>query len=120
MQGFHSVLTSDDVEHYCNIKTAKTFLERTRGLLFSPKLSTDQGLWIERCSSIHTFGMVYPLDVLFVDGNGVVIRVASNIKPFRFCMCLGASSVLELAAGVAGKLGIRNGQQLRLRRCSEK
>lgn len=120
MQGFHSVLTSDDVEHSCNIKTAKTILERARGLLFSPKLSTDQGIWIERCSSIHTFGMVYPLDVLFVDSNGVVIRVASNVKPFRFCMCPGARSVVELAAGVAGKLGIRIGQQLRLRRLGKK
>jgi uncharacterized protein len=120
MQGFHSVLTGDDVEYFCNIKTAKTFLERARGLLFSPKLCANQGLWIERCSSIHTFGMIYPLDVLFVDINGVVIRVASNVKPFRFCICPGARSVVELTAGVAGKLGISNGQKLRLKRCSKK
>jgi uncharacterized protein len=99
----------------CEIISATNFLTRARGLLFCPALKSNQGLWITKCSSIHTIGMFYSIDVVFLDVNLLVTRIAPNVAPFRFRVSLKADSVLELNAGVANKLGIHKGQSLLFR-----
>lgn len=56
------------------------------------------GLLIPRCSSIHTFGMRFALDVAFLDRDGRVLRRVEAVPPRRVLWCRGAAAVLELPA----------------------
>ncbi len=86
--------------------------ERMRGLLGSPPLADDEALWIEPCPSVHTLGMRYAIDVVFLDREDRVCKVVAGLRPFRFAACRGARSTLELGAGRAGALGIAPGVKL--------
>lgn len=92
-------------------KTANAF-ERMRGLLFRPKLTSMQALWIEPCPSVHTFGMRYSIDVIFLDKNGNVLKVVDDLPPMRMAMCKDAIATIELLAGDARKLQIQTGMKL--------
>ena len=73
---------------------------RLRGLLGRINLPRDQGLWLKPCSSIHTVGMLFVIDVVFLDKNEVILGLRSGIVPFWFAVApKGAHSVLELAEG---------------------
>ena len=72
-------------------------LARARGLAFS---SEPRVLLLERCRSVHTFGMRYPLDLYWLAGERVV-RVDRGVPPGRVRTCLRARSVLEVRAGSA-------------------
>lgn len=92
---------------------ASSWLQRLRGLLFYRPLRQSEGLWITPCRSIHTLGMRYALDVLFIDRNGCVRAVHTNVKSGR------ARSgprmpldTLELPAGRAESLALRVGDEL--------
>jgi len=87
--------------------------DRMRGLLGRKKLNDKQGLWISPCPSVHTIGMRYPIDVIFMDRQGNVKKITHNLKPMKFSSCVGAYSVLELAEGLATKLHITTGMSLR-------
>ena len=75
--------------------------QRMRGLLFHPAPPEGCGLLIERCGSVHTLGMRYAIDVVFLDRERRVTRVCANVAPGRFCVFGGwrAASVLEVRAG---------------------
>ena len=91
---------------------AETFFERLRGLLGHRSLDADQGLWITPCGSVHTFGMRFPIDVVFVGRDGHVVRVVDRLVAGRFAFARSTASVVELAAGAAQRLGLEAGQQL--------
>ena len=93
------------------IKTSNIF-DRMRGLLFRAKLKPMQALWIEPCPSVHTFGMKYPIDVVFLDKNGNVLKVVDELKPYHMAMCKNAVVSLELLSGDAARAGIHIGMQL--------
>ncbi|MDA8092754.1 MAG: DUF192 domain-containing protein [Betaproteobacteria bacterium] len=86
--------------------------ERARGLLGRPPLGPSRGLWIAPCGSVHTFGMGYPLDVVFLNRAGTVLKIAAAVRPLRMAYASGASTALEFAAGQAAALGLRTGMQL--------
>lgn len=88
------------------------FLDRMRGLLGTKKLDPDRGLLISPCSSIHTFAMSYPIDVLFLDKKLIIVRAISSLKPWRMAASATASLVLELAEHSIEKLQLQPGQQL--------
>jgi uncharacterized membrane protein (UPF0127 family) len=74
---------------------------RLRGLLGRKPLAAAQGLLLEPCSSVHTFWMGYPLDLIFLDRNNRVIEVCENVAPWSARVARGARKTLELAAGGA-------------------
>jgi len=86
--------------------------DRLRGLLGRKQLNEEQGLWISPCPSVHTIGMRYPIDVVFLDRRGEVKKISHNLKPMKFSSCVGAYSVLELTEGMAEKLQIAPGMEL--------
>lgn len=65
------------------VVSAKTFFERSKGLLGQKQLDLDECLWIHNCNSIHTFFMKFAIDVLYVDKNLCVTKIDRNIKPWR-------------------------------------
>lgn len=62
---------------------ADTFLSRFLGLMFRRGLPAGEGLLITRCNSIHTFFMRFPIDAVFLDASGAVVRVVRGIPPWR-------------------------------------
>jgi uncharacterized membrane protein (UPF0127 family) len=58
----------------------------------------DEALLIPRCRSVHTFTMRFPLDLIWLDGEGRVVRVDVGVPPRRVRTCLRARAVLELAS----------------------
>jgi hypothetical protein len=92
-------------------RTGNAF-ERMRGLLFREPLGFDEALLIDRCASVHTCGMSYPLDLAFLDREGVVRKLVAGVDPWRMSVCFGASMTLELRVGMIEKLGLHKGQSL--------
>ena len=80
---------------------ADTGRARRVGLLKHDHLAPGQGLWIVPCEGIHTFGMKFPIDAVYLDRRKRVVKVRPAMAPGRISLCLWAHSVLELPAGTA-------------------
>ncbi len=76
-------------------------------------LGEDEGLLIEPCSSIHTMFMRFAIDVVFLDKERRVVKVAT-VPPFRAALGGGSHAVLELPAGIAERNGLKVGDVLSL------
>ena len=112
MQG---VLRDENDTIVCESCTlARNPLTRMRGLLGRRGLAQGEGLLLQPAGSIHTFFMRFAIDVVFLDGERRVMRVASNVRPWRTAAVRKARAVLELAAGEAARVGMRPGTMLRL------
>lgn len=74
---------------------------RRRGLagLDAAALPAGGALLFERCRSVHTIGMRFALDLVWVGADGAVVRVDRAVGPRRVRTCLRARSVVETAAG---------------------
>jgi len=78
---------------------ATNFVTRGVGLLPRAQVSPDEGLWIDRCSAVHTIGMRATLDLYFLDKDQRVLRIASSVRPYRLAVtCHNAVAVVELGA----------------------
>jgi uncharacterized membrane protein (UPF0127 family) len=87
---------------------------RRKGLLGRHTLAAGEGLWIAPCESIHTCGMKFPIDVIYLDRKNRVRKTRASVAPWRLSMCFLAQSVLELPAGTIGRTQTRPGDQLEL------
>ena len=96
------------------LEVARTQLQRMRGLLGRSGLPPGQGMLIERCWSIHTFFMKFPLDVIFVDSDWEVRRVVRDLRAWRMAASPGASRVVELAAGALEGADLAPGDALKI------
>jgi uncharacterized membrane protein (UPF0127 family) len=94
---------------------ANSLWKRMVGLLNRARLEQGEGLLIDRCYGIHTVGMRFSIDVVFLDHNLQVIRVVSSLPPFRTCVVKKAVYVLELPSGTASRTSTVDGDQLRIR-----
>jgi len=94
---------------------AATALSRLRGLLGRSGLDAGEGLLLRPASSVHTFFMRFPIDVVFLDRELEVRKVVPDLRPWRFAGARGAKSTLELAAGEAARRGIEAGRRLVIR-----
>lgn len=72
---------------------------RRKGLLGREGLAVGEGMWILPCESVHTFGMKFAIDLVYIDRKQRVRKVRSAVQPWRMSACLTAHSVIELAAG---------------------
>ena len=94
------------------VRVAHSFVTRALGLLVGKPLGGGEGLLIAPCSSIHTFGMRYAIDVVFLDRRGCVLRVCAAVGAARMRIARHARGVLELRAGTAAGHGLVTGVQL--------
>jgi uncharacterized membrane protein (UPF0127 family) len=81
------------------LEVANTHWSRFRGLMAreADRFREGQGLWIVPCRGVHTLGMRFPIDVLYLDSNKVVVHVEKHLKPWRLApVRMEARSVLEL------------------------
>ncbi|HZP48382.1 MAG TPA: DUF192 domain-containing protein [Vicinamibacterales bacterium] len=100
-----------------SVELADTRASRRKGLLGRASLDPAAALVIKPCFAIHTAFMQFPIDVVFVDRQWTVRRIAEQVGPWRMAACFGARMVVELAAG-AGR-GIRVGDKVYLSDTSE-
>ncbi len=95
------------------VKIADSMLGRLVGLLGKRSLAPDSGLWIVPSSGVHTLGMLFTIDVVFLDKNLKVVGVRELLRPFSITsLNLQAESVLELPAHSIVKSRTEIGDQL--------
>lgn len=88
-----------------------------RGLLGRDRLLPGEGLWILPCNSIHSFGMRFEFDALFLDRNRRVVGLYERFRRNRVSRVFpGARGVLELPAGTIRETGTEVGDEIEFRK----
>lgn len=99
-----------------NLEVAGDVRSRTRGLIGHPPLESGQALMIPQSRWIHTFGMSFPIDVVYVDKKWCIVALTENLPPRRIDHpVLRAQAVIEMAPGEIRRLGLKLGDHLELR-----
>jgi uncharacterized membrane protein (UPF0127 family) len=93
---------------------ADRILPRMRGLLGRRGLGAGEGLLLRPAPSVQTFFMRFPIDVVFLDRAGTVLKVRSALRPWRVAGCRRAHATLELPSGTANRRAIARGDRLEL------
>lgn len=91
---------------------ANTFFSRLKGLLGTQQFESGKGLIIRPCNSIHTIGMKYAIDVLFMDEHDQILKIVMDMPAGKFSLCRNGSYVVELPAGIAAATGTAVGDRL--------
>jgi len=91
---------------------AETALTRMRGLLGRRQLPSGEGILLKPASSVHMAFMRFPIDAVFLDRELRVVKVASDLRPWRAAGSRGAKAVLEIPAGEAERRGVTVGDRL--------
>lgn len=97
------------------VDVAGSLRKRLRGWLGRERAPSGRGLWVVPCDAVHTCAMRFPIDLVFIDAGGRVLRIDHRVLPWRLRLCIGAYSVIELAAGEARALGLATGDFLERR-----
>jgi uncharacterized protein len=99
------------------VTLAHTAWTRLRGLIGRKNLDPDEVLWIRPCSGVHTFWMLFSIDVVFLDRELYIVKIIENMRPF--CVSLPKSSsrsVIEMPAFSISKYNFKIGDQLQIRK----
>lgn len=95
------------------IEVADTAVRRVKGLLGRECLEDGQGLLFKQCSSLHTLFMRFPIDIVFMDKKGKVLKTAKAVKPFKLVAApLRAYYALELPDNAIVRSETRTGDHL--------
>jgi len=95
------------------LEVADSILKRLVGLLGKRSLDPDSGLWIIPSRGIHTLGMLFDIDVVFLDRHLRVVRLRELVRPYSITpLVLAAESVLELPSHTIFKSGTEIGDEL--------
>ena len=88
-----TIATGEPIAYVLN---ANTWWLRLRGLL-GRKLKNHQGILITPCNSVHMIGMKYPIDIIYLNKQNIIVRIVENLRPWQFSICRQAHKVLELS-----------------------
>jgi uncharacterized protein len=92
---------------------AATHVGRAVGLLARSGLAPGEGLWIVPSRGVHTLGMRFPIDVVALGEDGIVVDVVPALVPWRIRLPRrGAHGVLELPAGTLEASETRIGHRI--------
>jgi uncharacterized membrane protein (UPF0127 family) len=95
------------------VRRADNFLTRLVGLLKRRKLGPEEVLWLVPSKGVHTMGMKFPIDVIFLDKEKKVISLIRDLLPYRATgIHFTAHSVLELPSGTIKKSLTEVGDQM--------
>lgn len=95
-----------------DVRVAASFWQRFIGLMGRRALAPGAALLLAPCSNIHTCFMRFAIDVVFLDREGEILAIFSDVKPWRARAAWRAHACLELASGGAVRAGLRVGQRL--------
>ena len=85
---------------------------RRKGLLGRDRLATGEGLWIKPCEAVHTVGMRFAIDLVYLDRKHRIRKLRSSVPPWRLSACFTAHSVIELPAGTIRETQTEQGDTL--------
>jgi uncharacterized membrane protein (UPF0127 family) len=91
------------------ISSACNFIQRASGLIFRKKLLANEAFYIQPCNSVHTFGMKYAIDIVYLDKTGVILKITKNMQKRRISWCFKAHSVLEFKSNASDLLAMQIG-----------
>ena len=100
-------------------EVADSYLSRLVGLLGKTKhwAQLGRGLWIVPSRGVHTIGMLFPIDLIFLSKQKEVVHVEEHVRPFRISkVSLRAESVLELPPHTIYRSNTQVGDQLEIAR----
>lgn len=105
-----------DVTLATDVRRAVSPWARMVGLLGRASLDQGEGLMITPCRAVHSWFMRFPIDVLFLDRDGLVVHLAADLRPYRWSWGGGsAQTAVELPAGTIAASGTGIGDHVRLR-----
>lgn len=90
---------------------------RLRGLIgtSASEFSDGRALWITPCRGVHTLGMSFPIDVVYLSPNSTVVHLERNLQPWRFApIRMQATSVIELPGNTLEGSGTTLGDQIEI------
>jgi uncharacterized membrane protein (UPF0127 family) len=100
---------------HLGVERADTSVRRLRGLLGRWSLRNDEGLWVVPSRGIHTVGLFFPIDVVYLDSSARVVYLIENLKPFRITSIrMHCDSVLELPIRSIYSSNTQIGDQLKI------
>lgn len=95
------------------IEVAHSLGSRMRGFILRPEPVAGEGLFLAPCRGVHTYWMSFPLDVLFLDGEGNVVAAHPNVPPgSRTPIYRAAHFALELPTGAIAATGTAVGDRV--------
>lgn len=98
-----------------NLKTADNIITRLIGLLNKSSLNDGEGLLIKPCRSIHSIGMKFVFDAVFLDKDNKVVYIIHEMHPMRISPIVSeAVSVLEIPAAAAKRTCLAIGDKLEI------
>ena len=94
---------------------ADSFMQRLTGMLTRRFSDSFDGIVFRSCNAIHTFGMKFEIDVIFINTENKVTALYERVKPWKSCCakCFRATAI-ELPAGTIAKSGVKCGDLLNL------
>lgn len=95
-----------------SVELATTRRQRRRGLLGRDGLVAGSAFVLAPCRAVHTIGMRFPIDVIFIDDEGCVVKVVSQMGAWRMAMAGAAAITIELWAGALHAIDVRVGDRL--------
>ena len=87
--------------------------ERTRGLL--GRTALDGAFVIERCRWVHTVGMKIPIDIAYLDRDGVVVKTVAMRRHRIGAPVWKARTVIEAEGGAFARWGVHVGDTIEVR-----
>jgi uncharacterized protein len=97
------------------VRKADSFVTRLIGLLKRSNLGPEEALWLMPSKGIHTIGMKFPIDVVFLNRGNAVVGLVQGMAPFRLSSVHFTSySVLELPTGTIKKSRTEVGDQFEI------
>jgi len=105
-----------------DVTVADTYLRRLIGLLGKTKswARVGRAMWIVPSHGVHTLGMLFPIDLIFLDEDKSVVHVEEHVKPFRVSkVSLRATSILELPPHTVFRTGTKIGDKLEFIKTSD-
>jgi uncharacterized membrane protein (UPF0127 family) len=97
---------------FSNAYQAKSFIQRFKGLMFKEIISRNEAIMFFNTSSIHTFFMRFPIDVIFLNKKMKIVKIFKCLKPWRVCFCLPSYCAIECLGGMADLKGLKIEDQI--------
>ena len=94
-----------------NIEKTESMAERNKGLL-GRKTFQSSGLWITPCNSVHTIGMKFAIDLVYLSKHQQVVKTVSNVKAWRTSIAITAKSIIEFPLGTIDTHHLKKGLQI--------
>ena len=95
------------------VEVANNFFKRFMGLMYRKSLDDNQGLLLEPCNQIHTFGMKFPIDTITISRDNKVIYIDNQVEPGKVRpLVKNGKKVLELVSGTAKEFGLELGDEI--------